>query len=170
MTKEIQPVSPTLPQPKKGMPEWESDYLEALKKAKGVLHVAAKLVSLTYSSVYKARRVYPDLDKAVAEIKAEQDSLALAKLEDISLPQAMKPGCVTERIFRMKAYDHKYREKTFQGPGNITIILGHPIPRHDEVQAGAKIIDADVEEGEGHKTTGNGKMSILSDDEVEIDV
>ena len=167
MTKEIQPVSPSLPQPKKGMPEWGPDYLEALKKAKGVLYVAAKLVSLTYSAVYKARRVYPELDKAIDEIKAEQDSLALAKLEDISLTQAMKTGCVTERIFRMKAYDHKYREKTIQGPGNINIVMGYQIPPTPgrNFPVGAKIIDAEVEEG---AVTRLGVSDILTEDDLDI--
>ncbi len=127
MTKEIQPSNPNLPQPKKGMPEWGPDYLEALKKAKGVLHVAAKLVSLTYSAVYKARRVYPELDKAVDEIKAEQDSLDLAMLEDVSINQAMKPGCSVERFFQLKALNPaKYREKTFQGPGRYQDNPGLP--------------------------------------------
>ena len=140
-----------------------------------MLHVAAKLVSLTYSAVYKARRVYPELDKAIDEIKAEQDSPAHAKLEDISLTQAVKPGNVTERIFRMKAYDPKYRDlRIIPGPSNISIIFGLRIPESPgrNIPLNVKVTDAGVEEGEGPKTIGkgNGKMSILSDDEVEIDV
>ncbi len=171
MTKEIQPDSPSLPQPKKGMLEWAPDYLEALKKAKGVLYAAAKLVNLSYSAVYKSRLAYPDFDKAVAEINAGQDSFDLAMLEEISLTQAMKPGNVTERIFRMKTYDPKYRDlRTVPGLGNIKITLGYHIPAtpRTNIPVDTKIIDADVEEGP--KTTGDGKMSILSDDEVEIDV
>ncbi len=107
MTKEIQPVSPNLPRPKKGMPEWATDYLEALNKTEGVLTKAAELIGKDYSTTYKARLNFPDFAKAVDEIKAEWDSKHLALLDEVSLTQAMKPGCVTARIFRMKAYDPK---------------------------------------------------------------
>lgn len=172
MSHEIQPASSNLPQQKKVMPNWGLDYLAALNRAEGGLTIAAELIGKDYSTTFKARRNYPELGKAVDEIKREWDSHNLAELEEISLEQAKKPGNVIERIFRMKAYDPgKYREKAIAGPGNINIVFGFHIgDGKDKVLADAKITDADVEEGEGPKTTGNGKMSILSDDEVEIDV
>ena len=67
----------------------------------------------------------------------------------------------------------KYRDlRTVLGPGNIQIILGHPIGRGTDtarVPVDAKITDAEVEEGEGPKTISKGK-DILTDDEVDIDV
>ena len=173
MTKEIQSASPNLPQPKKGMPDWAPDYLEALNQAEGVKTKVAELINLSYSTVYKATLSYPDFARAVDEIKAERDSQNLAELEEISMIQAKKPSNVTERLFNMKALTHeKYRDlRTVPGPGNINIVLGYHIPDtpRTNIPVDAKIIDADVEK-EGPKTFSRGKMSILTDDEVDIDV
>ena len=116
MTGEIQPINSQPLLPKKGMPKWGSDYLDALHRAEGVLTAAAGLIGKDYSTTYKARLAYPDFAKAVDEITGECDSRHLSELEHISMTQAMKPGNVTERIFQLNALKpEKYRPRPGSG-------------------------------------------------------
>lgn len=175
MNDQIQPISPNIPQPKKGMPRWAPDYLKALEQTQGALTAAAKLVSLTYSAVYKARRAYPDFDKAVAEIKAEWDSKHLDELEEISIIQAKKPGCMTERFFNMKALNPSRYRDTRQlalQSGPINIILGFTPPRH---RAGTEMdefkeieVDAEVQIPSRASRGRHSGVDIL--DDVDLDI
>jgi len=176
MDDQIQSISPNIPQPKKGMPKWASAYLEALEQTQGVLTAAAKLINLTYSAVYKARRAYPDFDNVVTEIKAEWDSKHLDELEEISIVQAKKPGCMTERFFNMKALNpSKYRDTRQQGlqVGPVNILIGFTPPRHRGGMDESKEITADaaVQEIPSRASRGrNSEANILSEDDVDLDI
>ncbi len=175
MSTDIQPASSNLPQQKQGMPDWGAEYLKALQKAEGALVKAARMIGINYPTTYKGRLRYPDLDKAVIEIKAEWDSKHLAMLEEVSLTQALKPGCFPERAFRMKAHDDRYKDKHISGPGSINIILGFSIggngrPKTLEISpAGREITDAEVEEESPKPKKGRrASIDVLTEDELDV--
>ena len=156
------------------MPKWAPAYLKALPKVEGVLTAAAKLVNLTYSAVYKARRAYPDFDKVVTEIKAEWDSKHLDELEEISIVQAKKPGCMTERFFNMKALNpSKYREKQQAlQVAPVNILIGFTPPKHIGMDKSKEIkADAEVQEIPSRASRGrNSGADILSEDDIDLDI
>ncbi|MFC1542927.1 hypothetical protein ACFL4K_00110 [Candidatus Neomarinimicrobiota bacterium] len=171
MTKQIQSISPNIPQPTKGMPKWAKKYLNALERTEGALVRASELSGLSYSTTYKARIAYPDFGQAVSEIKREWDSRHLAMLEDVSLAQALKPGCTTERIFRMKAFDHKYRDKQpAVQVAPISILVNFTPPKHRGTDE-SKEITADAEIQEIPSRTSRRRHSganILREDDVDL--
>lgn len=130
MTEAIQPTGSNLPERKKGMPPWAGDYLEALERAQGTKTAAAKLIGKDYSTVYKSMQVYLDFARAVEKLKAYWDSKNLDELESISIAQAKKPGCITERFFNMKAIaPDRYRDRSIGAQvGVISITLGVHVP------------------------------------------
>jgi len=154
------------------MPKWASAYLETLQQTQGVLTAAAKIVNLSYSAIYKARRAYPDFDKVVTEIKAEWDSRNLDELEEISIAQAKKPGCTTERFFNMKALaPDKYRERQQAvqvGPLSIILEFTPPtVPGMDK----SKEIKTDAQEIPSSTSRGrHSGVDILGEDDVDLDI
>jgi len=180
MTSAIQPASSNVPKPKRGMPKWGPQYLEALHRCSGVKTRAAVLIGLSYSAVYRAALSYTEFGDAVDKVKALWDDKNLAALEEVSMIQAMKPGNITERIFNLKALNpNKYREKVVPGPGKLNIVFGFTIPggpsdrardddRH-EIAANATVIDAE----EVRPTPARRRRppdDILGDDDVDIEL
>lgn len=51
-TEEIQPATTDLPQPKKGMPKWAPDYLDALNQREGFKNKAGELIGQDYIMVF----------------------------------------------------------------------------------------------------------------------
>lgn len=115
--------------PLKGLPPWGSDYLVAMVTAEGYKIKAAGLIGMSYKGVYDALVRYPELSRAVDEIRVYYDSQHLAQLEDLSIRQALKPGCTIERLFLLKAHDPaRYREKSQAQAINFQINFGFPTP------------------------------------------
>ena len=177
MTHDIQLAKSNLPQPKKRMPEWGSDYLAALYETKGELIRAAKIVGKDYSTTYKARLNYPDLAQKVDEIKRECDSHNLAALEEVSMIQAMKPGNMTERFFNMKALDSKYRDHAIPTPPTINIVVGFTIGKDTPSFAGPTQVNdripEDYEVLEETKSVVRHKHladNVLLDEDIDIDI
>lgn len=140
----IQPTGSELAQPRKGMPDWAANYLEALEKTGGLKVEAAKLIGKSYSAVYKASREYHDFAQEVDRLKAYLDSKTLDELEGLSITQARKPGCITERILQLKRLDPaNYREKSQPQGANFIINFGFPVPT--DVNAGSREIPAAAE-------------------------
>lgn len=136
------------------MPDWGGDYLEALDKAQGSHSKAARILGKSYDQIYRARQKCERLAREIEEIKERWRSFHLAELEDVSMAQAMKPGCTTERIFRMKQLDPSYRDRQ-QGLqiGGITVNWGFTMSgATKEMEIPAKVLatndilsDADLE-------------------------
>ena len=124
--------TPRLPynkSPLKGMPLWGPDFIAAMVQAEGYKIKAAGLIGMSYKGVYDALIRYPELSQAVDRIRAYYDSQHLAELEDLSITQALKPGCTIERLFQLKAHDpQRYREKSQPGMVNFQINFGFPTP------------------------------------------
>ena len=131
MTEAIQPTGSNLPERKKGLPPWGGDYLVALERAQGTKTKAAEIIGKDYSTVYKSMQTYLDFARAVDNLKAYWDSKNLDELESISMIQAKKPGCVTERFFNMKAIaPDRYRDRSVGGQVTaISIVLGVAVPK-----------------------------------------
>ncbi len=146
------------------MPEWGPAYLAALDEAQGSYVGAAKLMGKSYDQVYYARQKCEILAREVEQIKAKWDSHHLALLEDVSLAQAMKPGCFPERAFRMKRFDPSYRDRQ-QGlqVGGINIVFGFTMSGRDEqkMEIPAKVLP----------TNGRNRQAdsdILSDEDLDF--
>ncbi len=175
MTGVNQPISPHIPQPKKGMPEWGPGYLEALHECRGRALDAAKAMDMHHSTVYKARQKFPDFDKAYQEIKGIWDDIVLEELEARSLDEAMNKS-VVERIFHQKARNpSKYRDKQqpLQVGGNLTLILGFTPPDPPMMRTSKSDkkplmeITADVLEESTNKRGRKGS-DILTDDDLDV--
>ena len=134
------------------MPDWGADYLKAFDQGGGSHSKGLKVMGLSWDQVFLARQKCEAFDKAISQIKERWREINLNELERISMEQAMKPGCITERIFRMKQLDPSYRDKQGISSGGIRIVLGfdmHPGGKRKELEitANAKIGDAVTDEG-----------------------
>ena len=87
----------------KDAPPWANAALEATLDNGGYIGLAAESVGLTRGQVYMAGHNFPEFQKALSQIKAYWDWVHLEGLEKVSLTQANKAGCTTERFFQMKA-------------------------------------------------------------------
>ena len=172
MTEAIQPTGSNLPQVKKGMPPWAGDYLEALERTQGTKTAAAELIGKDYSTVYKSMQVYSDFAKAVAKLKAYWDSKNLDELEAISIVQAKKPGCTTERFFNMKALaPDRYRDRSVGGQLTaINITLGVVVPMAPDFSKLALDQSREIPANAAEVMPANGKSGedILSDEDLEV--
>ena len=134
------------------MPDWGADYLVVFDEGGGSHSKGMKVMGLSWNQVFLARQKCEAFSKAVDQIKEKWRAINLDELERISMEQAMKPGCVTERFFRMKQLDPSYRDKQGISTGGIRIVLGfdmHPGGKRKELEitANAKIGDAVTGEG-----------------------
>ena len=131
MTETIEPTGSSMRERKTGMTAWAEGELAALERAQGTKTAAAGLIGKDYSTVYKSMQVYQDFERAVDKLKAYWDSKNLDELESISMIQAKKPGCITERFFNMKAIaPDRYRDRSVGGHVTaISIVLGVAVPR-----------------------------------------
>lgn len=180
MSSDLQPASSDIYQPKKRMPNWGPEYLEALHKCAGAKIKAAKLIGLSYSAVYKATLSYPELGDAIDKARAEWDSKNLAALEEVSMRQAMKPGGTIERIFNLKSLNpSNYRDHAQPTTPTINIVMGFTIPdgrssignepNDYELPATARVIDAeDVKPTRSIRRRPSD--DILGDDDVDIEL
>ncbi len=130
------------------MPDWGAAYLNALDQNEGFHGKSVEVLGLSWNQVYYARTKCDEFSKAVEEVRDRWRSNHLDKLENISMTQAMKPGCVTERLFRMKQLDPTYRDKQGgTGPGGIRIILGFDMDAGGRKRTSRKKITASAEVG-----------------------
>lgn len=127
--------------PKRDWPPWAMDYLNAMLETR-TDGAACNKIGIRFRNVYEHRLAFKDFDAAVLAARAYRDKLLQTDLEEVSRIQALKPGCVIERIFTLKSLDpDTYRDKaTGMGGVNIQIVMGHPIGRSE-----ANIIDAEEE-------------------------
>ena len=169
----INNLIPTLPE--KAMPDWAPEYLSAVDKARGTLTRAAKMIGKSYSTTYKARRKYPEFERAIENLKAEWDSRNLEDLEELLVERALKPGNVTERIFLTKALaPHKYRDKHVEKKvGNITIVYGFRVGgarKQDGLDPAMSVQRNPDDEKQSQVHIRHLVNDVLSDEEIDIDL
>lgn len=148
------------------MPPWAGDYLEALERAQGTKTAAAKLIGKDYTTIYRSMQVYQDFARAVEKLKAYWDSKNLDELEEISIAQAKKPGCTTERFFNMKAIaPDRYRDRStgMQG-GAINITLGVAVPMEPDFSQVVLPPNQEIPAAEAEVLPTNGRSGPVGDD------
>ncbi len=107
------------------MPDWGKSYLAALDQNEGYHGKSVKVMGLSWSQVFLAKQKCEQFARVVEEIREKWRGSHLDQLENISMEQAKKPGCITERIFRMKQLDPTYRDKQgVAGSGGIRVVFG----------------------------------------------
>lgn len=120
-----------IPVRKKGLPEWGPAFLAILPEVNGNLVAAAEAVGRTLSLICKARNKYPDLARAIGEIKGVVDTDRLERLEAKSAKLADDDKNTTERIFQLNALrPDRYRPRSggIQATA-INITMGISIPK-----------------------------------------
>ena len=139
---------------KKGLPGWGERFISVLADVEGNTVAAAELIERDFSVVYRAWQDYPDLAKAVAEIKGRADKQNLDILEALSVEQAKDPANKVERIFQLNALNSpKYRPKGDASQVTaISITVGVSVPRaptfsqEAEIPAAATVSEPTSEE------------------------
>jgi hypothetical protein len=116
--------------PKKLFGDMKEQYLQYLGDCGGYITLAAKNMGFVHSTVNYAMKSDFLFEQAVRAIKDYHMEERLDTLEDLSVNQAKKAGCTTERIFQLKALNpHKYRDRAPQQATQINLIVSGTNPK-----------------------------------------
>jgi len=108
----------------------KEQYLQYLGDCGGYITLAAKNMGFNYISVNRAMKGDALFEQAVRAIKDYKMEERLDTLEELSINQAKKAGCTTERIFQLKALNpHKYRDRAPQQATQINLMVSGTSPK-----------------------------------------
>jgi len=115
---------------RKSFSDKKEQYLQYLGDVGGYITLAAKKMGFNHVSVNYAMKNDALFEQAVRAIKDYHQEERLDALEELSINQAKKPGCTTERIFQLKALNpHKYRDRSPQQATQINLIVSGTNPK-----------------------------------------
>ena len=130
------------------MPDWGAAYLNALDQNEGFHGASVKVLGLSWNQVYYAKTKCEEFARGVDEVKDRWESNHMDQLENISMIQAKKPGCMAERMFNMKKIDPRFRDKQGgTGPGGLTIVMGFDMDAGGRQRTSRKKLAGNVEIG-----------------------
>ena len=99
-----------------------------MKKALVIL--AIFFAGFYFGSIQYAMKKDPMFAQAVEAVRSGFTQERLDGMEEISFEQAKKAGCVTERIFQLKAHDpEKYRERTQPSATQVNVMVAGITPK-----------------------------------------
>lgn len=108
----------------------KEEYLQHLGDCGGYITLAAKNMGFTHTSVGYAMKTDALFEQAVRAIQDYHQQERLDSLEELSVNQAKKAGCTTERIFQLKALNpHKYRDRSPQQATQINLMVSGTNPK-----------------------------------------
>ena len=108
----------------------KEEFLKTLIECHGFPSIAGNRMGFYFGSIQYAMKKDPMFAQAVEAVRSGFTQERLDGMEEISFEQAKKAGCVTERIFQLKAHDpEKYRERTQPSATQVNVMVAGITPK-----------------------------------------